>query len=776
MNRQQEVAAGLSFTCEDPRVLGGTLHLDAASGLLTGIDTGSRQIQLIPSVSIHTEGVEVQREPYIDPFVYEQTVDFVDSELIGPVRQVHGGNRVTYVTTTKVGPCQLEWSYTFRANHPWLEIGVSVTAHESTVRIRDIDMTFEVVLGEAADWSVLAPGNQLRVGPRLSELDGSFQVLTAGGGWGSTGLVAFSADQPATTLTAWFMSDTEIGRVDVSPTAGGASIAYRTGLAGVVSPGHSLEHGAIFLDLQDRTWEHVAKTVPAMFNALGIQGPAGRPAWFESANMLEVHIGVTHFGDWDYQPYPTVAELRADLHRIKEHGFDVIEIMPRQPYPSYAVDDYDNISLGYGDEADLREFVADAHALGIRVLLDIVLHGVIDKERARANLAKMEASEGYAELDVDIVAPFGGTTTQRHLRNIAWLRRMLDEVPTWFEYAPERHPILNEHPEWFMRNSAQEIIGIYTNGFDVANVAWQDYFIQAAVAMVERLGIDGFRVDAPSYNLLPNWTPATAERASYSPLGCLGLFPKLRRALKRVDPDIALYTEPCGALYRTDTDASYNYDEHWLIDALLRPQVGGHGAAPIRSGGDFAAWLGARNEALPEGSMVVHHVDSHDTMWWPLVGSKWRREQYGLDATKAFIAVMALVGGPYMTYIGGEVGVEDYLRTIHRLRRQRPELQHGSSDFASVRSSRDEIFGVVRGGPGVKCVVLVNMSNETVSCDVQIDDWFTDSPRDLLSGDTVSGDAVSSDGVGPSSKFESLTFAPYQARVIASDDGADDVS
>jgi Domain of unknown function (DUF3459) len=138
--------------------------------------------------------------------------------------------------------------------------------------------------------------------------------------------------------------------------------------------------------------------------------------------------------------------------------------------------------------------------------------------------------------------------------------------------------------------------------------------------------------------------------------------------------------------------------------------------------------------------------------------------------------VMALVGGPYMTYVGGEVGVEDYLRTIHRLRRQRPELQHGTSDFASVRSSRDEIFGVARGGPGAKCVVLVNMSNETVSCDVQVDDWFTDSPHDLLSGDTFSGDALSSDGVGPSSKFESLTFAPYQARVIASHDGAEDVS
>ena len=766
-----EVAAELALTCTDPRVLGGTLHLDATSGLLTGIDTGSRQVRLVPSVAIQTEGVEVQREPYIDPFVYEQTVDFHDSELVGDVRQEHGGNRVTYVATTNVGPCRLEWRYTFRANHPWLEIGVTVASRQQAVRIRDVQLGFDVALTADTEWRVFAPGNQLRVAPRLAELEGSFQVLTAGGGWGSTGLVAFSAAEPATTLSAWFMSDTEIGRVDVASTPDGASLVYRTGLAGVVSPEHSLKHGSVFLDLQDRDWDTVAKTVPGMFDALGIQGPAGRPTWFERANMLEVHIGVTHFGDWDYQPYPTVAALRADLRRIKDLGFDVIEIMPRQPYPSYAVDDYDDISLGYGDEAELREFVEAAHALGIRILLDIVLHGVIDKERARANLAKMEASEGYAELDVDIVAPFGGTTTQRHLRNIAWLRRMLDEVPTWLQYAPERHPILDEHPEWFMRNSAQEIIGIYTNGFDVANVAWQEYFIESAVAMVERLGIDGFRVDAPSYNLLPNWTPATADRASYSPLGCLGLFPKLRRALKKVDSDIALYTEPCGALYRTDTDASYNYDEHWLIDALLRPEVGGHGAAPIRSGAEFAAWLAARNQALPEDSMVVHHVDSHDTMWWPLVGSKWRREQYGLDATKAFIAVMALVGGPYMTYVGGEEGVEDYLRTIHRLRNQRPELQHGVAEFASVRSSRDEIFAVVRGGPGPKCVVLVNMSSQTLSCDVEIDDWSAAAARDLLSGAAFPGGAGES-----SSRFEGLIFAPYQARVMASDDGADDVS
>src|SRR3712207_1592256 len=93
--------------------------------------------------------------------------------------------------------------------------------------------------------------------------------------------------------------------------------------------------------------------------------------------------------------------------------------------------------------------------------------------------------------------------------HLAWSRHILDFEPHWHGGSPPRHQLVDEHPEWFMRNSAQEIIGIYTNAFDVANPAWQEYFMRASEDLVRRLDIDGFRFDAPTYNDLPNWSPAT---------------------------------------------------------------------------------------------------------------------------------------------------------------------------------------------------------------------------------------------------------------------------
>lgn len=49
--------------------------------------------------------------------------------------------------------------------------------------------------------------------------------------------------------------------------------------------------------------------------------------------------------------------------------------MPRQPFPSYNVYDYHDITLSYGDADGPRLVVEAAHAHGMRVVLDILMHG-----------------------------------------------------------------------------------------------------------------------------------------------------------------------------------------------------------------------------------------------------------------------------------------------------------------------------------------------------------------------------------------------------------------
>jgi hypothetical protein len=146
----------------------------------------------------------------------------------------------------------------------------------------------------------------------------------------------------------------------------------------------------------------------------------------------------------------------------------------------------------------------------------------------------------------------------------------------------------------------------------------------------------------------------------------------------------------------------------------------------------------------------VHHIDSHDSIWWRLPGAQWRRERFGRDAAVALLAVFAFGGGGFMTFMGGERGIEDELRRVHTLRRDVPELAAGTVDHAAVTASSDALLCVLRSLGERASLVAVNLGAAAVECDVDVD---VGGARDLWSGERLAGGRVA--------------FAPYQVRVLA---------
>jgi hypothetical protein len=218
-------------------------------------------------------------------------------------------------------------------------------------------------------------------------------------------------------------------------------------------------------------------------------------------------------------------------------------------------------------------------------------------------------------------------------------------------------------------------------------------------------------------------------------------------------------------------DITYNYDEHWLIHTVLRPDSAAQQhPLGIRHARDLAMWMRDKEAALPNGAMTARHIDSHDTFWWPLPGFKWRREQYGLPATRALLATFSLIGGVYMTFVGGEVDVEEDIRRMTHLRATVPEIRHGGADYDSVRSDHEGIFAVARVLEGQVSLVLVNLSRADVYATVSFDtglvrpapayrvyDAWNDESLDPNAGYVWDADRLGS--------FE-VVFAPYQARVL----------
>ena len=73
-----------------------------------------------------------------------------------------------------------------------------------------------------------------------------------------------------------------------------------------------------------------------------------------------------------------------DLERIKDLGVDIIYLLPIHPIglkarkgtkgSPYAIKDYDDINLEYGDLEDFETLIKKAHKLGLKVMMDIVIN------------------------------------------------------------------------------------------------------------------------------------------------------------------------------------------------------------------------------------------------------------------------------------------------------------------------------------------------------------------------------------------------------------------
>ncbi|HUH14732.1 MAG TPA: alpha-amylase family glycosyl hydrolase [Gaiellaceae bacterium] len=105
--------------------------------------------------------------------------------------------------------------------------------------------------------------------------------------------------------------------------------------------------------------------------------------WWRDAVFYEIYV--RSFSDSDGDGLGDLPGIRSRLPYLRELGVDALWLTPFYPSPDadhgYDVADYADVDPRFGTLADFDAVVADAHALGIRVTVDLVPNHTSDRHR-----------------------------------------------------------------------------------------------------------------------------------------------------------------------------------------------------------------------------------------------------------------------------------------------------------------------------------------------------------------------------------------------------------
>lgn len=113
------------------------------------------------------------------------------------------------------------------------------------------------------------------------------------------------------------------------------------------------------------------------------------PLWYKDAIIYQLHVRA--FADSNGDGIGDFRGLAGKLEYLRDLGITAVWLLPFYPSPlrddGYDIADYTNVHPDYGTLTDFRQFLREAHELGLRVITELVVNHTSDQhawfQRAR---------------------------------------------------------------------------------------------------------------------------------------------------------------------------------------------------------------------------------------------------------------------------------------------------------------------------------------------------------------------------------------------------------
>ncbi|MGD9622838.1 MAG: glycoside hydrolase family 13 protein [Mycolicibacterium sp.] len=409
------------------------------------------------------------------------------------------------------------------------------------------------------------------------------------------------------------------------------------------------------------------------------------PPWWQTAVVYQVYI--RSFADGNGDGVGDIQGVRARLPYLGRLGVDAIWINPWYPSPmadaGYDVADYRDIEPAYGTLDEAQELISAAHALGIRVLLDIVPNHTSDQHawfqaalageagaRARYHFRPGRGREGALPPN-NWQSVFGGP---------AWTQVADGE---WYLhlFAPGQPDLNWEHAE--VRAEFEDILAFwFDRGVD-------GFRIDVAHGLIKEAGLpDAKQGAAGAVSLIEH----RAGHPAWDQDGVHEVYRGWRSVADRYSPDRVFIAEAwvpsnerLARYLRTDElHTAFQFDflrAPWRADALRA--VIDDAIAAAATVGAPPTWVLSNHDVTRTVTRFARSQPAH------LIETDWERGRWADEspdhvlgrrrARAAALMQLALPGTAYV-YQGEELGLEEIEELPAEARRDPTWTQSGFSD------------------------------------------------------------------------------------------------
>ena len=379
--------------------------------------------------------------------------------------------------------------------------------------------------------------------------------------------------------------------------------------------------------------------------------------WWQTALFYQIYP--RSFADGNGDGIGDFKGITEKLDYLKDLGVDALWLSPHFPSPNwdcgYDISDYCNVAPEYGTLDDFKTFLHEAHARGIRVILDLVLNHTSDEH---AWFLESKSSRDNPKADWYVWHDAPPNNWQSCFDGDAWT------------YVPERgqyyyHFFMKQQPDLNWHNPA------------VKQAMWD------AVRFWLDMGVDGFRLDAiGTIYEDPALTPHTVPMnlVELRRLGELAQTPEEKKRLWRSWRDMfkhqwgqpglhalmkelrALLDEYDGdrMLVGEDDDIAYMGDGNDELHLVFNfPLMRTERITPTHIRRNQVQRL-KQLDALPTRGWGCNTLGNHDS---PRIRTRYGDGVHDLELARLNAALVLTLRGTPFLYNGEEIGMTDLIIT-----------------------------------------------------------------------------------------------------------------